>query len=737
MGEKMRKRVIYCLGAYVLMIQMFLVNVLPCQASGIGAGAYPAEGTSRIEQQTPPEPAITSVSVSPVSTVVSKSSSYAFVASVAGQNNYSQEVAWSVHGQTSQNTFIDGSGILHVGSDETSSSLIVKATSRQDSSYSATALATVQTLSYNIQVKVSPDNGGTVYGGGMVKEGGYAVLTATPNSGFTFEGWFLNNNKVSGNSQYTVENIHSDGVYIAEFKPTNCQITINVNDSNAGTATESRTVKYGESMALEAVAKEGYRFDGWMENGTTVSTESRWQLNNITGSRNLTAMFSKNKYSVTLNCWPASTGTATGQGTYDVGSDIKITAAPISGYRFVSWSENGNVISTDSEYSINNISRDMFLLATFEKAQTRTYTITASVSSANGKIVPEGKSTVSEGSAMSYVIMPKDGYIINAVYVDGKSVGAVSSYSFSDVRGNHSISADFVTKPGQEDRTENEKDKADDESSQDKSKKDTQGDDTEELTGTLQSLHLSVQEAEQMVDKKEDAVLLEGAFENGDLQVTVHNDFADTKQATSRDGFGENSGVTNLKVVWDKFLTKEEKMDMLKGNVPIVINFSVDDTDGEESQETVKAFEENKLPGMTIGRYFEVRLTQVGQGDTQVIQELPEAVKVVINVPKHLQLENREFYILRLHTNEDGSQDFAQLLDEDENPDTITFSTDKFSPYAIAYIDWSKEADQDSHMTEDADNDKGIVSVIAIMAVAIALVITLWLVWRMVRKKRH
>ena len=40
--------------------------------------------------------------------------------------------------------------------------------------------------------------------------------------------------------------------------------------------------------------------------------------------------------------------------------------------------------------------------------------------------------------------------------------------------------------------------------------------------------------------------------------------------------------------------------------------------------------------------------------------------------------------MLRLHTKEDGSREFAQLSDEDDNPDTITFSTDKFSPYAIA-----------------------------------------------------
>lgn len=727
----MRKKAIYRLGTCILMVQLFMTYMVPCHASEIGSGAYPISDASVLEQSSPPASSISSVSISPGTTIVSKGSSYAFVAFVTGQNDYSREVSWSIHGQTSQNTYIDGSGILHVGSDENSSSLIVKAVSRQDSNYSATALATVQTASYSVQVKASPDHGGSVSGGGSVKEGGSVVITAAPYNGFTFGGWLLNGSKVSDYTQYTVENIHNDSVYIADFKPADCQINVSVNDSNAGTATESRTVRYGESITLEAVAKNGYQFDSWMENGAIVSTDSRFQLQNITGSRNLTAMFSQIRYDLTLTCWPASTGTVSGQGTYDKGSDVKITAAPADGYRFVSWSENGNVLSTSAEYSIQDISRDMFLLATFEKAQTKTYSITASVASANGKIVPEGKSTVSEGSGMSYVIMPQDGYMINAVYVDGKSVGAVSSYSFSGVKENHTISAEFVAKPGQsgnDDMAGDGKEKEDDAALSDKTGEDAQTEETEELTGTLQHLNISVQEAEQMIEAEEDAALMKGALESGDLKVTVQNDFVDIAK--------EASSVTNLEAAARSLLTKEEKLEMLQGNDSIVISLSIDDTDGEESQLTKDAFEKQKLPGLVIGRYFEVRLTKSGNNERQAVSELAEELKVVINVPKQLQADGRKFYILRLHTNADGSQEYAQLSDEDENPETITFSTDRFSPYAIAYMDLPSEDAPEPETTENTDDGKGIVSVIVIMAVAIAAVITIWLVWYLVRRKK-
>ena len=763
----MRKRTIYRLGAYILTAQMIFSNSLPCYASEIGSGAYPVEsgavigsGAYPVESaapigsgaypaagtvtEQPPASVITSVSVSPGTMIVSKNSSYAFVASVTGRNNYSNEVTWSVSGQTSQNTYIDGNGILHVGSDEASSSLIVKAVSKQDGSYSATALATVQTSSYSIQVKASPDNGGTVSGGGTVKEGGYAVITAIPNNGYTFEGWLLNNNKVSSDSQYTVGNIHSDGVYIADFKAVECRINVNVNNNNAGTATESKTVRYGENVTLEAWAKDGYQFDGWMENGVTVSTGSRLQLDHITGSRNLTAMFSQNKYSLSLTGWPASTGTVSGQGTYDRGSDIKIKAVPISGYRFVSWSENGNIISNDAEYTVNGISRDMFLVATFDKA--KTYSITAQVSSPNGKIVPEGKSVVSEGSEISYVVIPQEGYAVNTLYIDGKAMGAISSYSFSDVKGDHTISADFVANPGQEndsaktEKKEEEKDKInkeDDKVTSDEKEEDTQTEETDELTGTLERLGVSVQEAERMIEEHQDAELLMGVMETGDLKVEVYNDFIGAMGEASGSSLEEVAGVKSLKAMVDDLLTKEEKIEILQGKDSVLITLSIANTDGKELQSTVEFLEENKLPGITIGHYFDLWLSKSVNNEEQYIRELSQELKIRINIPEDLKGDNREFYILRRYTKEDGTQDFAQLLDEDDDPNTITFSTDKISPCAIAYIDWSSQKTEDEDVTDDTVKDNGVVYVVAIMAVAIAAVVTFFLLWYISRRKKR
>lgn len=621
------------MGAFLLPALLLLLDILPCQAAQIGFGA--------VVESTEEAPFITSVSISPGTTVVSKDTKCSFTAYVAGVNNYSREVVWSVSGQKSQSTFIDANGILNVASDETASTMVVKAVSRQDSNYSAEALVSVRETTYYLQLKASPENGGNVYGSGAVREGGSAVISAMPNEGFFFDSWVLDGNRVSQDSRYTVNNMRGDATYVAEFKPVICRINVNVNDSSGGTATESRDINYGESMTLEAWAKEGYQFDGWTENGKTVSKDSRMSLDRITQSRTFTAVFSR------------------------------------------------------------------------KNDQPRTYTITAATSSGNGTITPAGKSTVKEGEGILYTMTPESGYAVSNVYVDGKPVGWMNSFNFTDVRENHTISVDFAESPvkdknsaataerpaqtdGKEEQKEDIADKDQKTDQNKKEEKEDQNDDKDKngdkttgeddggrkqesgMTGTLKYLDVSVEEAERLVKGNNDAELMIGAMESGDLQLAVHNDFSSEKQEIS---------YYNFEAAVDYFLSGEEKMELLQGSAPVAINLYIEDADDRQTAQVQKEFAEKKLPGMNIGQYFEVSLTASKKGETQTISELSSALKVVIEVPEHLKAENRRFYVLRLHTKEDGSREFAQLSDEDDNPDTITFSTDKFSPYAIAYVD--------------------------------------------------
>lgn len=70
-------------------------------------------------------------------------------------------------------------------------------------------------------------------------------------------------------------------------------------------------------------------------------------------------------------------------------------------------------------------------------------TITASVGP-NGGITPSGSVQVAIGSSQTFTISSDVGYHIEDVLVDGASVGAVGTYTFSNVTSSHTISATFA-----------------------------------------------------------------------------------------------------------------------------------------------------------------------------------------------------------------------------------------------------------------------------------------------------
>ena len=64
----------------------------------------------------------------------------------------------------------------------------------------------------------------------------------------------------------------------------------------------------------------------------------------------------------------------------------------------------------------------------------------------HGKIAPTGDVAVPKGESKTFTITPDSGYHIKDVLVDGKSVGAVSTYTFENVVDNHTIHANFARK---------------------------------------------------------------------------------------------------------------------------------------------------------------------------------------------------------------------------------------------------------------------------------------------------
>lgn len=294
---------------------------------------------------------------------------------------------------------------------------------------------------YDITVNADPANGGTVSGGGTYTDGSNCVISAMPNTGFVFENWTLNGIEVSTDPNYSFI-VHRNATYVAHFTQNANQATITVmaEPIEGGSVSGGGTYELGDDCILNAVATAGYEFVNWTLNGNQVSTEAMFSFT-VTSNAVYVAHFNKlvNNYTVTVSLEPSSAGSVIGAGTYEEGTTCTLIAISNPTYSFVSWTENGAVVSTEDHFTFT-VDRNRSFVAVF--SQGLFYTITASAG-ANGTITPEGEIIVEPGVDKTFAIIPNNGSVVSKVLVDGIDVGPVESYTFRSVSANHSILAQF------------------------------------------------------------------------------------------------------------------------------------------------------------------------------------------------------------------------------------------------------------------------------------------------------
>jgi hypothetical protein len=113
---------------------------------------------------------------------------------------------------------------------------------------------------------------------------------------------------------------------------------------------------------------------------------------------------------------------------------------PETGYHIVDVRIDGVSKGPISTYTFPSVSSDQTISATFGL---NTYTVNA-IAGAHGSITPNGNSTVNYGETPTYTIRPDSGYQVDSVRVNSKSVGAPTTYTFSPVNSDETITVNFV-----------------------------------------------------------------------------------------------------------------------------------------------------------------------------------------------------------------------------------------------------------------------------------------------------
>jgi hypothetical protein len=147
-------------------------------------------------------------------------------------------------------------------------------------------------------------------------------------------------------------------------------------------------------------------------------------------------------YTLSASAGSGGSITPTGSTVVSGGASQTYSVTPSANYYVVSVTVDGAAVASNVmsySYTFSNVAANHTISATFAYC---TKLITVSAVS-NGSISPSS-TYVNVGSAQTFSITPSSGYQVASVTVDGTNVGAVTSYTVSNVSATHTINATFA-----------------------------------------------------------------------------------------------------------------------------------------------------------------------------------------------------------------------------------------------------------------------------------------------------
>lgn len=221
----------------------------------------------------------------------------------------------------------------------------------------------------------------------------------------------------------------------------NCIYTVTLN-TNGGASMDAAYVLTGENLSKPSdPTRTGYTFAGWYTD-EALSTGANFPMS-VTGNATLYAKWTPVTYTIHYDANGGEGSMANTSCTYGTAQALAANVFTYGGYIFAGWAaaSDGGVAYSDGQ-SVTNLATAEGEAVTLY-AVWATYTITASAGS-GGSISPSGTVSVAAGGNQTFAVTANDNYSISTVTVDSVSQGAISSYTFADVSGNHTITATFT-----------------------------------------------------------------------------------------------------------------------------------------------------------------------------------------------------------------------------------------------------------------------------------------------------
>ncbi|MEI6820316.1 MAG: T9SS type A sorting domain-containing protein [Bacteroidota bacterium] len=258
-------------------------------------------------------------------------------------------------------------------------------------------------------------------------------------------GFSVNSIAICGNTLLAGTWVISGGVFDGIWKRSLLEqdtITTTSSPNIGGSALGNGIFTFTQTCTVKALSNIGYGFVNWTENGNIVSTDSIFTFT-ITASRNLVANFLQ-LYTITTTTNPAIEGTSYGGGLYVSGQICSVNAIPFNGNAFIDWTENGNIVSTDTNYTFT-VTGNRNLIANFTQTLPQ-YTITTyAIPTTGGSII--GGGTYIFNQSCSLLAIPNADYAFTYWTENGNIICIDTSYTFN-VTADRYLFANFTSTQG-------------------------------------------------------------------------------------------------------------------------------------------------------------------------------------------------------------------------------------------------------------------------------------------------
>ena len=282
---------------------------------------------------------------------------------------------------------------------------------------------------------ISSDGETTVAGGSS------KTYTITPSRGFQVNELYIDNVKVANSESYTFNSISANHTILVSFTRSSWIINAGVDYGNGTITPAGQTdVAVGGSQTYTITADAGYRLNDIYVDGSLVSNAASYTFSNVTTGHTILVSFVLDQYTITAGVdFGSGTISSDGETTVAGGSSKTYTITPDVGYVIGELYVDGDLVTSASSYTFSNVAANHNILVSF----TLGFTITAGVNSGPGSISSSGVSALASGSNKTYTFTPNANSFVSDVLIDGVSIGAYYTYTFSNVTSDHTVYVEF------------------------------------------------------------------------------------------------------------------------------------------------------------------------------------------------------------------------------------------------------------------------------------------------------